>query len=666
MSLRPIYIFKWNSNINSIFAKYERLKTLSLFCNSSCSDNSKSSDPEKIETSPSVGQTSILVQHGSDIQELPVVLRKIKTDEFVTIWSEPNNTEMIDGNNQTLNKVNQIEVKSEEAIKLLNNCVTSAGILSIINEIPESALNPDIASHAFDKLIRNDTVIGLRNLEESSPVFEKLIRCILKSGDHKLLLDIMEMLKTFLDLQKTVQRFCDELLLRNSDGALSIVETCECIDRFIDCQQHFAAEKFWTGISDAEKSINEQNIKFIYKVLPKLKISRRLLLGILEKRIGNFWYLLTPEAVTESIEALAKMNSTCTALRTMQFFARWLNTNIHVVNGKHLEVIVKSYTKLDFSNSEIEKALSRYVKAKGIKITSESLTIAILEHCLHFRLRNHIILNGFSEVFICNWNRFSPDVLKTLIQTFGFLHYQPLNGIKFWQIIEEYIKENFHKFNPIHLIEIFLNCCYLEMYPLNFVKSVFNPHFIDSIHSSIDPERLLKIRSDLKLLDVALTIEVETYSGPFLPKDNLSKSIWQDGRIKRIVNQTMDYFEKIAGSSDNLTRGVIIGKLPVNSLYIVDVLVHPPGFKTFSFNIKDDYNVLVAVLIMIPEYYDSKGEFLIGPQHMRIRHLRKMGIKVATLNYDRLAKLRMHPVQLHKYLVERMKETYSALPTKEI
>lgn len=626
-------------------------------CRSFCKD--------KGDKSETIGQTTILVQRGCDIQELPCILKKLDKDEFVTICANKSNN--IDNDGFQKNSESEVSkttpattvgINNEGIIVLIDNCMTSTGILSIINEIPKGCLHPEVATHAFDRLIRNETLIGLKNLEHSSKVYNDLIECVLKSN-HKVLLDIMQVLKTFLDLQKTVQRFCDELLLRNSNGNLNVIEICECIERFVDCKHQKEAEKFWIGISDNEKSINEKNIKIIYKILPKLKISRRLVIGILEQSIGNVWWNIDSVSVAEILTALVQCN--CSPFRTMQAFARWLNTNIHAVNENNLEIIVKCFTKLNFSNTQIEKALERYIKAKVLKVKSPNLIVAILEHCTHFRLRNYHILNGSSEYFISNKKNIEAVHMKSIVTPFGYLDFQPLNSIKFWQVVETYIKDNFSKFQPQDILEIFLHCCYIEMYPLNFVSSIFNPYFLDQMHSTTSENMLPKIRSDLKLLDATFTLECNNYSGPMLPRDHSAKSIWQDGRIKRIANSIDDVVEQIAGGPDNYTKSVIIGKLPVNSLYVIDILIHPTGIKNFwSFSIRSDRNVYVAVLILLPEHYNSTGEFLIGPQVMRIRHLRKLGLKVVTLDFNKLAKLRMHPKQCHLYLVERVKQALPA------
>jgi hypothetical protein len=79
------------------------------------------------------------------------------------------------------------------------------------------------------------------------------------------------------------------------------------------------------------------------------------------------------------------------------------------------------------------------------------------------------------------------------------------------------------------------------------------------------------------------------------------------------------------------------------------------GGSTIRFNLRRDCKIYVAVLIHVPEHYCAGGTQLIGPQVMRKRHFRRLGMKVVELQYDWLAKLRVHPRTLEEYLAERLK-----------
>lgn len=637
-----------------------------------------------------LGQTTILVQQGCDIQELPVIMRKIGQDDIVALCASSTSPQSLDGassidssslptsnlnsnNNSTNSSCKDVvctssqdgtpinlTIDSDKIIERLDECVGVKGILSIIDSIPEPELMPDVAVFALDKIIRFESLIQLKNLEDSNDVYMKIVECIAKKSDTKTLLDTLDILRMFADVRRTIDRICDELLMRNSDEMLDVVEICESVQKFVECQQQNGAEKFWSGLSDQEKQINENNIKFVYQILPKIKVSRRMVIGVLERRIRNVFWQLSPNAVVEILDSLVECKSS--PYRTMQTLSRWLNTNIHAVSESQLNAIIRSFSTLDYSDLQIEKAIERYVKAKGIKIKAQTLIVDILQHCAQFRLRNAHILNGCSEYFILNADIVEPGYIKSLFCPYGILDYQPINSIRFWKTFEIYLDTNFNKLEPIDVIDIMLTCVYLEKYPLNFVKRIFNPYFLDQMHSRTAIHQHPKLRSDLKLFDTALSIECNDYNGPMLPRDHSAKALWQDGRIKRIVQNLSDQWAVVAGGDDHYTKSAVHQQLPFNPLYVIDVLIHPAGMgQLWNFNTHTDRNVYVACLISLPEHYDSNKQQLIGSQSMRIRHLRRLGLKVVTFEYELLAKLRVHSRELHKYLVDRMKQALPAL-----
>lgn len=145
---------------------------------------------------------------------------------------------------------------------------------------------------------------------------------------------------------------------------------------------------------------------------------------------------------------------------------------------------------------------------------------------------------------------------------------------------------------------------------------------------------------------------------------------------------------------------VVLPNLPLNALYIVDFVVSPAR-KNFEFlkskhecdnqsssrvdvvgmvapeelqsqvvlrnrfNIRrpdSDYYVPIknsggftAILINIPEHYASDGKTLVGPQVMRVRHLKLLGFNVVNLNYETLASLRNLPEALMEYLKSQIR-----------
>lgn len=593
-------------------------------------------------------ETTILVQNGTEIQELPVIVRKIRKNDLSVLYkSDDKVLETVAYCNDSLSQSNE----SNDIFDSIDKCLTTKGVLTIIDTLDN--LSPILSFHALEKIIKEENLLNLKILEDSK-IITKIINCITEKGSNFILLKALNVLKDFPDLDKLILPICNELLVRNVDNKLTIEEICSSIIRCDECKRNDLSDNFWTGLSDKEKSIDHANIAMVYKMLPHLKTSRRTVLGIVERKITGAWWKLDPDSVADILISLEKAH--LTSFKSLFSLSRWLYTNIHAVDETQLGSIVKSFTQLDHTDSQIERALERYIKAKGVKIKSTDLIISILNHCVHFRLRNIHILNGCSEHFISNSEVISVSDIKSYIIPYGALNYQPLNGIKFWQSLESYLDINFGKIPPADILNILLSCICLEKYPMNFVKRVFNPYFLDALHRNVPTEKLNKLRSDLKLFDFGMSLECESYDGPLLPRDDYAKSVWQDGRIKRIIHQISNEISKVAGGDDQFSKSVILSNVPFNELFIVDILLHPPGLgNVFNFNTKKNKNIHVAVLVHLPEHLDSSGEYLNGLQSMRIRNLRKLGMKVVTLNYSTILKLKMHPKELVNYLVKRMK-----------
>lgn len=654
-----------------------------------CADGSRGGSDEKDNTIVSggtLGQTIILVQQGTEIQELPVIMRKFCQDDVVSMCSNRIQTDDVTSSSNmnfrtacnlfaqstaVEENANKVAKAMDEAavnpitdpdsiIQRLDGCQSNMEMFQIIETVPGNELTPDIVVFTVEKLMRLDTLEGLKQLEDTNETYDKLLVHLCNRADNRTLLDSLNHFSMYLSMARTIDRICSELLIRNADGCLSVIEICESITAFIICKRFADAEKFWAGISDQEKDINTTNIKFIYEVLPKLKISRRMVLGVLERRVMDIYSQLSPEAVCKIVDALKECKITHST-RSFRSISAWLSLNIHSVSETQLEVIVHALTQLSYTDKQIENALERYVKAKATKIKTQTLIVEILRHVTRFRMLNTFILNGCSEYLIANADNIEPGYICDMVCPFGTLNYQPLNSIHFWKTVERFLEKHFGRLTPRHVMDIMLSCLYLEVFPINFVDRIFNPYFLDLIHTQTPINYLPAMRNNLKIFDTALTLECSRYPGPMLPRDTHARPMWTDIRIKRIVNDISEQIATIAGGDDRFTKMTVPQQLPFSNLYLIDVLFHPPGLGRFwNFNTFQDRNVYVATLIHLPEHYDSKGQYLIGPQIMRIRHLRRIGLKVVTLKYETLSNLRVHRKELSAYLVERMREALAA------
>lgn len=687
------------------------------------------------------GQATILVQQGcGDIQELPVIIRKLGHTDDITVLCSALPHDVDDDAKQALllrrsdghDEGSVIALcDADRIIRRLDERPDAdgpPGVLAFVRTLSAAERLPEVLSEALLRLLRLATVQQLDQLEATTTsdidadtdaaVFSQLVCDVCAGCDVPALLAVMAAVPgamgtpsntpitsptasttptaaglsaSFASSHKitappqmsgaspqhhqqhraaatagtsaTLRRLVDELLLRSTLGQLSAIEICECIARFADCRQHAAADKFWSALSDLDRSIDEHNIRFVYAALQQLRVSRRMVLGVLERRIRSVFWKMPTAAVCDVMDSLLAVGPLVSSARTLQTLARWLNTNIHAVDEAQLAQLVDGFTRLDFSDEQIQRALERYAKAKGVRIVDQRLVQAMLRHCAAFRLRNAHVLNGMAEYFgQQRAELLQPGTLRELVCTFGALDYQPSTGVRFWKAFERSLECHFERLSPGEVIDVMLACVYLGMYPLNFTRRVFTPYFLDRLHTAAPLAQHPKLRADLKLFDTAMALECTEYAGPMLPRDVTAKSVWQDGRIRRMVQSMADVWPTVAGGAERFSKHVVHQQLPYHALYVIDVLVHPAGMgQLWKFNAHTDRNVYAAVLVHVPEHYDAAGAHLVGAQAMRVRHLRLLGLRVVQLEYETLARLRVHGTELREYVVERMRAALPAI-----
>lgn len=643
-----------------------------------------------------LGQTTIIMQDGLDIQELPAIVRKVKDLSVVSVRNYLNSTNSGDTENEgyvcshtpNTSKENENsgsvtdvdnDTEATEIIEGLNRCFTTKGVFLLLETIPDEEITPLVAFHALKNIVelennhqyRNALVRSGEKLQENftrTAVFNQLINTITSGSESGIILDTLNIISREMFGEKSSlyrDKLCDEILIRVTDGKFDVVQVCEIVRMlasFMDAKKSAEnVDKLWVGLVDKEKEITEKNVMEVFRILPILKQSRKMVFSLLERKSHLVWWRLPGSAVAEILSILLEVK--LFSPQIMVILSRWTNTNIHAVSEDDLLEIVRGFYALEYADPGITKALERYVKAKSSKVKNAAVLAAIMDYCGRFRLRSEPILKGCERYFIEHGQNLSPVLIKAMFVPFGILNFQPSDSQKFWHVLESILYEKFVQFRHDDAIDVMLTCVYLGKFPLNFVQKIFNPYFIDRLHSYRDVNVLRQLRTKLKLFDAAMTLECSQYRGPMLPRDHSAHSLWQDGRIHCMINYISEPLADITGGHDKLTTSVILPHLPTLGLYVIDIMLHPSGMggSTIRFNLHRDCKIYVAVLIHVPEHYCAGSTQLIGPQIMRKRHFRRLGMKVVELQYERLAKLRVHPRTLEEYLIERLKSAEDAM-----
>lgn len=625
-----------------------------------------------------LSQTHLLFQDGTDLQELPLIVRIASPDlDLIDLADKKQQSK---DESDRYRKSIATKDNFVDVAEIFSKCYTFKRLFNLVSIIPDEELTPSVAILGLNKVVQLESDNHFRNkfdmefrsllyIDENEEdeefdddhfakvaIFGILTDKIVRHGSPQEVLEGLRVAKRIAGhgLGSCKQKICDEVLIQILDGKFNIQQICQSAKELLACGCKGGQDKVWIGLMEKEKEINSRNIMEVFRILPILKVSRNLVLKILQRRLEDQWFKMQGRDIAEILSILKEIKKP--PHRIVKCLAKNIKTNLHALNEKDLLRIIKGFTDLNTSEADIERALEKYMKFRKSRIQNPDLMAMIMDYCKKFRIRSQIIFDGCCDFFVNNASSLSPVHLTSVVLPFGYLNIQPKKSSNFWQVLENVLNEKFVQLCPEDALDVMLSWVYLEKYPLAFVKKIFHPYFLDRLHSLKDPNLVQLMRNKLKLLDTALTLECDSYSGPLLPPDLCTHGVKQDGRIERISNCIKKALISLFGSPECVASSIVLKNLPLTELYIVDFIAHPSGTPTFL-DYRDTPNACTAFLVHLPEHYDSSGQFLIGPQVMRKRHLQCIGLKVVGLHYYTVITLKHHERHLEEYLKHQI---YSA------
>lgn len=620
------------------------------------------------------GHTFAFVQDGAFIRELPVIVRNVGSsdiccEEECDKITGVNNDDVIKQFNNLKNETDHKKANEEivDVIRGFKKCSSAKSLVDLLEIVMLDQITPAVALCALKKIVELENfkfhiaINKLTSISDTKPnidytttsILEKLLEIIIKNNDHSAVIGTLELLPIdrvrVLPFDVFKNKISEEILCRVTESKLNIDELCRSVDTFSKLNEVKMADQLWIGIMDKSKQIDEKNIIQLFRILHLLKKSRKTIMNMLERSLKHFWHRLR---IDDLIEMLYTMRLTkCSSFVILCTTSRWINTNIHTMSENNLTSIINELNNSNYVDIGIVRALERYIKVKHNTIDNPLLMVEIMNYCSKFNVRSEDIFDGCANYIINNGSNIPPIQFKNLFCPFGQLNYKPKPSLEFWKKIENIINKEFFNFKTQDIIDILLSCVYLEKHPLNFVHRVFNTSFLRNLYDEGGDYEFTK--SKLKLVDQCMTLECDQYFGPMLPTDKKNKSIWWDYRIKRVLKDINNTLEQVFHGY-TISYSTILSQLPLMSIYIIDALVHPNRFDMNSkyINFKNTPGLCTAILIHLPEHHCWENKQLLGIQATKIRHLRKIGLNVMSINYNVLLDLK-YPAELTEYINDR-------------
>ncbi|XP_043278043.1 uncharacterized protein [Venturia canescens] len=683
----PRILFRWTFNFRPGSPKFSH----------KCS---KSDRRKKLKFSPLM-RTSIIMQDGRIIDEAEIIVHKIRDINDI-IFSDTE-VKVPDGRREKkIGKYNdnkkEIHIETDEGTAIL--FITEADVVGnkshnnrknedenpnfskrvgpIIENTMTDEINSRVAFEALKEIMRfeiddfscgqksslTETEAGDKSLLNSSngreKVLEQLIDMIAKTRNNEMIIDGLALLnKDRVSTSRNAHKdcLCDEALIRATEGQFHVsqmIELVKILSSYGDSKYHEAVDNLWIGIKARECEINEKNLAPLFKILPFFRESRRLVKTILDRKLITNWWRLNGSQMSDILEIMFNYGNAKNALVCAR---KWSKLHINTAQESELFDFMKTITKLRFTEKEtLESSLARFMRAKGLTIKDPALIALVMNYCSKNRIRNIEIFNACTDYLMKHSMDIPASLLAPIFVPFGYLNFRTPKSDEFLKTFQVSLESKFSTMATNDALNIILSLIYLEQTPLNLVDQLFTSKFFEQLHLNRDTKTIMYLREKLCFLDRAMAIECDHYACRMIPEIHCKKRVFMRSRLKRVTELLFNHLSKISGGDDKLSRAVMIGQLSMIDLYTLDILIHPRSINTSIFPItNDNENIKTAVLIHLPEHYCHNTNNLIGPQEMRIRHLKKLGFRVVALNYMTILALRNSPKGISDYITRKLR-----------
>ncbi|KAG5333048.1 FAKD3 protein, partial [Acromyrmex heyeri] len=660
-------------------------------------------------------QTNIFVQEGARIQEVPLIVKKITSIETLL---DKRRRRIIQSSNKTKKPAiyrkdnipysigtrvkngplkHTISIETDEGMAILycsdierlkntdveqvldamNSGNTDKKVYSMLENKIANEINCRIALQSLRKMIELDSEWTRYRKTSSNAqssietinrdmILQQLVNLIVKSQDSEMILQGLKALKRDRFSPSTniyKDRMCNEVMIRATDGELTIsqlIRAMRILVNYGNSKYRNCIDMLWVGLACKEQDIKPDLLVPLFRSLKYFQRSKDMVQIILEKKLSEQWLKLTGSQMASILNCLYGKESVQGCLSSA---SKWANVSMTTSTEKDLVNFIGSLRMKKYVNENIEQALARYVTSKGTEMKDPRLIASIMDYCKDLRIRNPYVLAECGKYFIRHGPQIPPTLLSPIIASFGLLNLQPPDPTEFWKMFDEVISARFSDLKLNDALDILLSCTYLEKYPIKLLDKVFSSYLMNRLQTQRDAPIVNHLKNKLKLFDATMSLECKDYHGSPINLDRNTKSLSLDMRIRGIINKIHQPLAHLVGGEHKLSRSVVLSRLPFINFYILDILVHPllKSTPVFNLNLHKKRNINTAILIYLPEYYCWNTQFLIGPQIMRKRQIRKLGFRVAHLDYAKLAELVDQDDKLLSYLSQSLDTAENAL-----
>uniref|UniRef100_A0A8C8S9L8 Fas activated serine/threonine kinase n=1 Tax=Pelusios castaneus TaxID=367368 RepID=A0A8C8S9L8_9SAUR len=180
-------------------------------------------------------------------------------------------------------------------------------------------------------------------------------------------------------------------------------------------------------------------------------------------------------------------------------------------SNKALEAIFSSQLFYENRQERFIRSMAEWLPRKAENLTPYTMAL-IAKYVARHRLRELRLLDTIANFLLKRGEQLDSKVIQKLVFPFSRMNYRPANHSDLFAKLETILEQKAAS-SPLATVNILMSMIQLRHFPQAVLHQVFSPAFITNVMSS--PYALI-VRRYLSLLDTALELEFQDYSGPRL------------------------------------------------------------------------------------------------------------------------------------------------------
>ncbi|XP_059152097.1 uncharacterized protein LOC131938201 [Physella acuta] len=665
-----------------------KIKSANQFLKNCRSINTHSRLYSTFESSQNIlSQSTMFVQDGINIEELPVLIRRVTHSSFPSSTYCYSGEKIMDESEfdnsfrqvlQSCTSVNDVfkllevpsdKVRGYSAAFALQRLHVLKYLNSDWNQI-HSFIRSAVMRELYDtvekdvSLLSNGTLISLVECYLSADGFSSscfnainsAIQCRL--GDGTFSIEELLTLSNVLKMGTDNNRKPSPVIVKPKSLSMSIVS--ENSSRFLTSDdnepsktEHFDKycasaspqfkEKIKTHCSEILNNLwvhlfsrySELNAETLPPTLQALTSSNKYLILILQKPLSSFWANLSAENVDICLKALIRLRVHNKAFLT--YLARWSYVNIHLMTPSLMMSFVHTFLHFGFFDENFIKVMERCLQLKGLQADTNVVAMCV-EYCRTTKYLSPIVMDTAADHFTQHGMSYEPLQLFAVLRVFGHLNYLPTNSAAFLKQTEACLWERFDHIDEELLLEILGSFTFVNVLPKNFSSRLASAEFFSKL-AALKTVQKINAFMWLRILKNAIVVDSAN--------DVTNNLRWLfSGRSK---GNSLLYNDNIRGIVYTLKRSLdyVLGpdyyySIPFHCCYAlnidkdglpIEVKRTNKGFVETQLNAGNR----IAVIVRSADHFIVNTKQLLGSQVQRLKQLQLLGFTPVEIRVSEIA-----------------------------